>query len=228
MNIVITGCSKGIGLELCKLFCLDNNNTVVGISRTAVGNEIITDLGENSVFFPLQYDLECITNDFSESILKLIPDVDILINNAGFLVNKPIEQLSEADFDRMFNINVKAVFKTIQTLLLYFSKPSHIVNISSMGGFQGSAKFTGLSLYSSSKGALNTLTECLAEEFKDRQIRVNSLSLGAVNTEMLQNAFPGYIAPLQPIEMAAYIKNFAENSFHYLNGKIIPVSISTP
>lgn len=228
MNIVITGCSKGIGLELCKLFCFDNNNTVVGISRTAVGNEIITDLGENSVFFSLQYDLECITNDFSESILKLIPEVDILINNAGFLVNKPIEQLSEADFDRMFNINVKAVFKIIQALLPYFSKPSHIVNISSMGGFQGSAKFTGLSLYSSSKGALNTLTECLAEEFKDRQIRVNSLSLGAVNTEMLQNAFPGYIAPLQPIEMAAYIKNFAENSFHYLNGKIIPVSISTP
>lgn len=228
MNIVITGCSKGIGLELCKLFCLDNNNTVVGISRTAVGNEIITDLGENSVFFSLQYDLECITNDFSESIQKLIPEVDILINNAGFLVNKPIEQLSEADFDRMFNINVKAVFKTIQALLPCFSKPSHIVNISSMGGFQGSAKFTGLSLYSSSKGALNTLTECLAEEFKDRQIRVNSLSLGAVNTEMLQNAFPGYIAPLQPIEMAAYIKNFAENSFHYLNGKIIPVSISTP
>lgn len=228
MNIVITGCSKGIGLELCKLFCLDNNITVVGISRTAVGNEIITDLGENSVFFSLQFDLECITTDFSESILKLIPEVDILINNAGFLVNKPIEQLSEADFDKMFNINVKAVFKTIQVLLPYFSKPSHIVNISSMGGFQGSAKFPGLSLYSSSKGALNTLTECLAEELKDRQIRVNSLSLGAVNTEMLQNAFPGYIAPVQPIEMAAYIKHFAENSHYYLNGKIIPVSISTP
>ena len=97
-----------------------------------------------------------------------------------------------------------------------------------MGGFQGSAKFKGLSIYSAAKGALNILTECLAEEFNEVGIKVNSLALGSVNTEMLQQAFPGYKAMVQPQEMALYIKNFAETAHHYLNGKIIPVSLTTP
>ena len=155
-------------------------------------------------------------------------EVDILINNAGYLVNKPFEDLRDDDFDKMFNVNVKSVFKIIQQLLPLFSPNAHIVNISSMGGFQGSAKFSGLSLYSASKGALNTLTECLAEELKERNIKVNSLSLGAVNTEMLKEAFPSYHAAVEAIEMADFIKQFAENAHHYMNGKIIPISGSTP
>lgn len=228
MNIIVTGCSKGIGLELCKLFCKEKNNNVIGISRSGLSNELIGEFGDNSVFYSLQYDLEYINNDFQNLITSKFSKIDILINNAGFLVNNKIENLSEDDFDKMFNINVKSIFKTIQFLLPFFSIPSHIVNISSMGGYQGSAKFPGLSLYSASKGALNILTECMAEELKDKQIKINSLSLGAVNTEMLQNAFPGYSAPIQPFEMAAFIKNFAENSHYFMNGKIIPVSISTP
>lgn len=228
MNIIVTGCSKGIGLELCKLFCKENNNNVIGISRSGLSHEFISEFGDNSVFYSLQYDLEYINNDFQKLITSIFSKIDILINNAGFLVNNKIENLSEDDFDKMFNINVKSIFKTTQYLLPFFSKPSHIVNISSMGGYQGSAKFPGLSLYSASKGALNILTECMAEELKDKQIKINSLSLGAVNTEMLQTAFPGYSAPIQPFEMAAFIKNFAENSHYFMNGKIIPVSISTP
>ncbi|MFZ4741286.1 MAG: SDR family oxidoreductase [Bacteroidales bacterium] len=227
MNIIITGCSRGIGLELSKLFCKDNNNCVIGISRS-INTNIIKELGENSKFIPLKYDLSLIDNSFKGEIEKHIKTLDILINNAGYLVNKSFLDLREDDFDKMFSVNVKAVFKIIQQLFPLFSGNSHIVNISSMGGFQGSAKFNGLSLYSASKGALNTLTECLAEELKEKNIKINSLSLGAVNTEMLRDAFPDYQAPTNAKEIAIFIKQFAENAHHYMNGKIIPVSISTP
>jgi NAD(P)-dependent dehydrogenase (short-subunit alcohol dehydrogenase family) len=97
-----------------------------------------------------------------------------------------------------------------------------------MGGVQGSAKFAGLSAYSSSKAALCTLTECLAEELKLENISVNCLALGAVQTEMLSKAFPGYRAPLSASEMAEFIVQFARSGHYYFNGKILPVSSTTP
>jgi 3-oxoacyl-[acyl-carrier protein] reductase len=97
-----------------------------------------------------------------------------------------------------------------------------------MGGIQGSAKFPGLSAYSSSKGAVLTLTELLAEEFKETGPSFNALALGAVQTEMLEEAFPGYKAPVSAIEMAEYVMNFALNGQKLYNGKILQVSSSTP
>jgi NAD(P)-dependent dehydrogenase (short-subunit alcohol dehydrogenase family) len=83
-------------------------------------------------------------------------------------------------------------------------------------------------LYSASKGAVAVLTEAMAEEFKEKQIRVNCLAYGAVQTEMLAEAFPGYKAPLLPDDMAAFVSDFALNGHHFFNGKILPVSLSTP
>ena len=105
---------------------------------------------------------------------------------------------------------------------------SHIVNISSMGGFQGSVKFPGLSAYSTSKAALCSFTELFAEEYKDSGIKMICLCLGAVQTEMLEEAFPGFKAPHSPEEMASFIYTFATTQGDFMNGKIIPVSQSTP
>jgi NAD(P)-dependent dehydrogenase (short-subunit alcohol dehydrogenase family) len=120
----------------------------------------------------------------------------------------------------------------METVQYFISKMnathSHIVNISSMGGFQGSMKFAGLAAYSTSKAALCCFTELFAEEYKETNIRMNCLCLGAVQTEMLAEAFPGYNAPIQPKEMAKFIVDFAENASRFINGKIIPVSLSTP
>ena len=228
MNIIITGAGKGIGFETVIAFSKDPNNNIIAISRNIDLLKNIEIVGENTFLFPISYDLSNINFDLKVKIGILFNNIDILINNAGLLINKPFEDLTVNDFDQMFNINVKSVFKLINLLLPFFQPESHIVNISSMGGFQGSAKFKGLSLYSAAKGALNILTECLAEEFNEVGIKVNSLALGSVNTEMLQQAFPGYKAMVQPQEMALYIKNFAETAHHYLNGKIIPVSLTTP
>lgn len=234
MNIIVTGASKGIGKELVKLFAKENGNSIVAISRNQTLLEELKKECEgfsaDSTVFSFPFDLGSgdLKNELIPDIKEVMSSVDILVNNAGHLVNKPFENLTGEDFDQLFNINVKSAFKLVQALLSFFTSNSHIVNISSMGGYQGSLKFPGLSLYAASKGALAVLTECMAEEFKDREIKVNCLALGAVQTEMLVEAFPGYEAPLKPEQMAGFIKNFAITGHHVFNGKILPVSLSTP
>jgi len=112
--------------------------------------------------------------------------------------------------------------------LPYLPKGSHVVTISSMGGVQGTMKFAGLSAYSSSKGAVITLSELLSEEYKDRGIAFNVLALGSVQTEMLAEAFPGYQAPVSAAEMATYIFDFTLTGHKFYNGKVLPVSSTTP
>lgn len=234
MNIVITGVSKGIGYELVKRFCKDPANNVFGIARSTgkleeLNLEIKTEKG-NGKFFPFVFDLlsDGLNSTLIPEITHKLGKVDVLINNAGLLIVKPFEEFSDEDFDAIFGVNVKAVFRLVRELVPYFNTNAHIVNISSMGGFQGSSKFPGLSLYSASKGALAVLSECLAEEFKERLIKVNSLAIGAVQTEMLAEAFPGYEAPLNPVEMAVFMADFAINGHKFYNGKVLPVSLSTP
>ena len=155
--------------------------------------------------------------------------IDILINNAGLLIKLPFEQLSHHDIARTYQVNVIGVMETVQSAIPYLNTlGSHIVNISSMGGFQGSAKFPGLAAYSTSKAALCSFTELFVEEYKDTSIKMNCLCLGAAQTEMLEAAFPGYQAPLNADEMAEFIADFACNGNRWINGKILPVSLSTP
>ena len=234
MNIVITGASRGIGYALAKKFAESPDNRVFVFARNkeklnVLHNEI-NSTGNHVGFYTVDFDL--LNGDIKEDLYPVIKNklgsIDILINNAGLLVNKPLSQLSDEDFDLTFGVNVKGVFKLIRDLLPLFSESSHIVNISSMGGIQGSAKFSGLSLYSASKGAVSILTECLAEELKDRKISVNALAIGAVQTEMLTEAFPGYQAPLNAEEMADFILDFATTGNKFYNGKVLPVSSSTP
>jgi NAD(P)-dependent dehydrogenase (short-subunit alcohol dehydrogenase family) len=234
MNIIITGASKGIGFETAKVFALQPGHTIIAISRNVKLLESLRaeceNLSNSTEVFIIPCDLESenIHDDLIGRICAIVPNVDVLINNAGLMINKPFPEFTGSDFTRIFNINVKAVFILIQSLLPLFNKQSHIVNISSMGGYQGSAKFSGLSLYSASKGAVAILSECLAEEFREREIKVNCLALGAVQTEMFSEAFPGYEAPVKASEMAQYIRDFALNGHRFFNGKVLPVTLSTP
>ncbi|MDX2173309.1 MAG: SDR family oxidoreductase [Bacteroidota bacterium] len=232
MLVIVTGASKGIGFEIVKLFLNNPNYSIIAISRNIDSLTKLVNANNTTNLIPFKAD---ITNSKQHKkvvdlIKKIKLPVGILINNAGQIVNKPFEKISEKELESVYNTNVFGPFKLIQQLLPFFGKKakSHIVNISSMGGFQGSSKFAGLSAYSSSKSALSGLTECLAEEFKDKNIAVNCLAIGAVQTEMLNKAFPGYKAPLQPKQMATFIYDFAINGHNYFNGKILPVSLSTP
>jgi 3-oxoacyl-[acyl-carrier protein] reductase len=224
-NIIITGTSRGIGFELAHLFA-KNNFRVLALSR----NTAPLEQEQHPNITPLSIDISK-TADL-EKVKSYIEtnwtQVDLLINNAGMLLNKPFEDTTKEDFMKVYNVNVFGVAELIRMVLPHLKKGSHVVNISSMGGIQGSMKFAGLSAYSSSKGALITLTELLAEEYREHGIAFNVLALGAVQTEMLSEAFPDFKAPLQPSEMAAYLFDFATTGNRYYNGKVLQVSSTTP
>jgi 3-oxoacyl-[acyl-carrier protein] reductase len=230
MDIIVTGASRGIGRELVKILASEGHQVLACARSGKKLYELKAEVGETAQIIPLAIDLGA--SESYGSVVKTMKQHGlkpmVLINNAGYLVNKPFEELLANDFEQTFNINVKAVFLLVQALLPYMPKGAHIVNIGSMGGYQGSAKFPGLSLYSAAKGALAILTECLAEELNDKGIKANCLALGAAQTEMLAEAFPGYKAPLSAAEMAGFIADFSLNGSKYFNGKILPVSVSTP
>lgn len=223
-NIIVTGTGRGIGFELALKFA-DAGHNVLAISRTIpkalVEHTNITCL---SVDLSEENELEKIGN-FLSSTWKY---VDAIVHNAGTLVLKPFSETTTADFERVYKVNVFAIAALTRIALPHLKKGSHVVSISSMGGIQGSMKFAGLSAYSSSKGAVITLSELLAEEYKEQGIVFNVLALGSVQTEMLAEAFPGYQAPLTAVEMADYIFNFTLTGSQFYNGKVLQVSSSTP
>jgi 3-oxoacyl-[acyl-carrier protein] reductase len=236
LNIVIIGAGRGIGFQVAEqlssaghnLFCISRNTNALEILR----KESIK-VRAGSGFHVLTLDISTVAGnlfDLRTAVMDVFPRVDILLNNAGLLINKDFSEFLSDEALQIFNINFFSAAAAIKELLPLMGGEmvSHIVNIGSMGGFQGSDKFHGLSYYSASKAALACLSECLAAELRDKNIRVNCLALGAAQTEMLEEAFPGYRAPLSAAQMAGFISQFMITGHEYFNGKVLPVSVSTP
>ena len=235
MNIVVTGASRGIGLQIVKSLAVLQVNKIIGISRNYKELVNLKDWchkNSKTEFIPISYDFQQIT--FSEPKLSGIirqhfTSIEILINNAGTLINKAFEIISAEEINRIFTVNYFAPTLLIKNLLpLLKIGKAHVINISSMAGYQEARKFPGLSHYSASKAALASITECLAEEYKNDGIVFNALALGSVQTEMLSEAFPGLKASTSPEEMGAYIANFAIEGKNLYNGRIIQVNSTTP
>lgn len=223
-NVVITGTSRGIGYELALQFA-NAGHKVLALSRNTAQA-----LEEHENISCLSVDLADAQSvkALSDVIAKTWQHTDILVHNAGALLLKPFEEITAEDFEYIYKVNVFGVAALNRAVLPFMTKGSHVVTISSMGGVQGTVKFSGLAAYSSSKGAVITLSELLAEEYKEKGIAFNVLALGAVNTEMLQEAFPGYEAPLSALQMAEYVYNFALTGNTYYNGRVLQVSTTTP
>lgn len=233
MNIIITGASSGVGFEAALELIVSGKHKVIALARSQdkLGKllEIAQGLNPSAELYPIAFD---IVHDEYAGLLQFIASnfdnrVDVLINNAGVLVNKPFIKLDETDFVEMLQSNFLGHVRITQNLLPLMPDDAHIVNIGSMGGFQGSIKFPGLSAYSASKAALHTFTECLAAELEGR-VKVNCLALGSAQTEMLEKAFPGYESPVMAFEMGKYIADFALSGHRFFNGKVLPVALTTP
>ena len=226
-NIVVVGASRGIGKELVLNLAKNPNHTVFAIARFSNGISQYADMPNVHAF-----SMDLGSSDVKSQITSLfsaIENVDVLINNAGTLVNKPFLELTSANFQDSYQVNVIGVMETVQAFVpKMIENGGHIVNISSIGGFQGSVKFPGLTAYSTSKAAVVSFTEMFAEEYKDTKIKTNCLCLGSVQTEMLEEAFPGFKAPLSAEKMAEYIADFSLNAHQWMHGRIIPVSLTTP
>jgi NAD(P)-dependent dehydrogenase (short-subunit alcohol dehydrogenase family) len=234
MNIIITGASSGVGFEAVLELTLTNQHQVIALARSEDKLtrllEIAKGLNPDCTLYPVAFDI--VHDDYADLkqfiATRFNGQIDVLINNAGMLINKPFTQLDETDFVEMLQSNYLGHVRMIQAMLPLMAAGSHIVNIGSMGGYQGSAKFAGLSAYSASKAALHVLTECLAQELTEQNIKVNCLALGSAQTEMLEKAFPGYESPVMAFEMGKYIADFALTGHKFFNGKILPVALSTP
>ncbi len=222
-TFVVTGASRGIGYALVQ-HVANQGHTVYALSRS------IKTIKKTPKLFPIAIDIadEKALEEFANQLKGKRVVVDALVNNAGALLNQPFSETTKEDFEAVYRVNVFGLASLIRLLLPLIDPKGHVVNISSMGGIGGSSKFPGLAAYSSSKGAVNILTELLAEEYKESGPSFNSLALGAVQTEMLAQAFPGFQAPLSAKEMAQYIFKFAVEGHHFFNGKTLPVSSSTP
>lgn len=234
MNIIVTGASSGVGFEAVLELLLPGDHKVIALARSQDKlerlAEIAAGLNPDCILYPIAFDI--VHDDYADLqqfiATRFDNQIDILINNAGVLINKPFAELLETDFVEMLQSNFIGHVRMIQNLFHLMPAGSHIVNIGSMGGYQGSAKFPGLAAYSASKAALHNLTECLAMEFATQGIKVNCLALGSAQTEMLEKAFPGYESPVMAFEMGKYIADFALTGHKFFNGKILPVAVSTP
>ena len=222
-NIIITGAGRGIG-KATALLAASKGYSVIAISRNINTLRGIDNIQLYSVDLA---DKTAITS-FCDELIKSDVSIDVLINNAGKLENIPFSQSTFETFESVYKVNVFGLAELTRQLLPVINARGHVVNITSMGGVQGSSKFAGLAAYSSSKGAVITLTELLAEEFKETGPSFNALAFGAVQTEMLEEAFPSYIAPLSADQMGAYLLNFALTGHQFFNGKVLPVSSGTP
>lgn len=227
-TIVVTGASKGIGFETA-LNLIGQGHKVIAVARSEDKLDNLKRTADSNNIITLATDITKESGQHSlKDVISDLQEIDCLINNAGMVLNKSFVDTTDQEWNSVFEINLFAPIQLIKVLKPYFNSKSHIVNISSMGGFQGSDKYPGLAAYSTAKGALAILSESLSEEFSSDGISVNCLCLGAVQTEMLAKAFPGFNAPVQPKEMGDFIANFALNGHQFMNGKILPVSLNNP
>ncbi|ALM50111.1 short-chain dehydrogenase [Flavobacterium psychrophilum] len=226
-NVVITGGSTGIGLATAKAFI--NAGANVWITGRNAENLQKASEGINNP------KLKTIVSDTSNladiTILeKAIADsgskLDVLFLNAGIAVFAAIDQVTEADFDAQFNVNVKGHFFTLQKLLPHLADGASILFTSST---VATATNSGTSVYSATKGALNKIAQIAANELAERKIRVNIVSPGPVQTPGLENAIPeeakGHLAAAtalqrlgHPDEIAKTVLFLASESASFITG----------
>lgn len=227
-TILITGASRGIGYETA-LSLSSENHTVIATARSEDGLNDLANAAQAGKIIPVVADLTV-----EKDIRKLADAASSfgvlhgLINNAGALHKEAFMDTDIAVFQKLMDVNVMGIVRLVKALKPMMKKDSHIVNISSMSGYQGSLKFAGLSAYGAAKAAVVGLSEVLSAEFAEDGIAVNCLCLGAVQTEMFTNAFLGFEAPVSPQKMGSYIANFIISGHQFYNGKVLPVALNDP
>ena len=226
--VVVTGAGRGVGAATVKALLRITGTRVIAVSRELDALRATVEDGAALEFCPL--DLQ--TPDAASRLTAHVGGrrLHALINNAGLLHKADMGTHQRLALEGLFLTNAIVPLELAQALAhtLAGDPPGHMVHIGSMGGFQDSAKFPGLVAYSASKAALACMAQCLAEEFKDLGIRSNCLALGSVDTDMLRAAFPGICAAATPEDIGRFVAEFSLNGHKLFNGKVIPVSSSTP
>ena len=220
---LVTGASRGIGNDIVRALA-EAGHRVVAAARSAKAlDELTKAYPDQVVAAPAD-----LSTDSGCAAMARFGALDGVAHAAGLLINKPFQDLTDEDWQTMWDVNVMSAVRLARHLSPVLATGAHLVLIGSMGGVQGSSKYPGLSAYSATKGALSVLTECLATEWGARGVSVNCLALGAVQTDMLAQAFPGYQAPVSSVRMGAFIATFLTTAGDLHNGKILQVALHNP
>ena len=220
---IITGAGRGIGRATAQLFAREGARVVL-FSRTQAqveenaaaiereGGQAIAVVGDVSQEDDVQRLFEQASNTYGQ--------VDILVNCAGIVAVRPFVDMDATTWDAVIAVNLRGTFLCCREAFSLMIVQQHgvIINLSSLSGVKGVEKFAGLSAYNVSKAGVASLTEILAVEGKPYNIRVCTVSPGAVDTEMLRQAAPHLKAGMTPTDIAEILLFLADDSGRKLNG----------
>lgn len=234
---VVTGGTRGIGLSIVRKFLEQGATVVLFGSRAETADAAVQKLKSENSAYPVsglapQLDsYKSVAAAFTE-IHQKFGRIDILVNNAGISAREPITDYTESDFDKILNLNVKAVFNCSKAVVPYMQEQGSgcIINTSSMVATYGQASGCG---YPASKAAVNGLTKSLAQELGKFHIRVNAVAPGVTKTDMvaalpasmLQRVSAGIPLgrPAEPDEVANVFLFLASELASYVTGAIVAV-----
>lgn len=227
-TIIVTGASRGIGYETAR-YLSSENHTVIATARSEDKLKKLAKNSSKGTIITVSADLT-VPEDIKklQDTTKEFSNIDGIINNAGALHKGSFMETDIAVFKKLMDVNVYGIVRLVQAMKPKLNNGSHILNISSMSGYLGSLKFGGLTAYGTAKAAVTGLSEVLSAEFSAEGIAVNCLCIGAVQTEMFEEAFPEFEAPVSPNEMGKYIGDFMLTGHQFYNGKVLPVALNDP
>ena len=232
---IITGGTRGIGLETARLFKENKAEVIIFGSKEESVNKAIETLKNEGLqiqgYYPNLNDYNEITKVIEE-IHNQYGHIDVLVNNAGISANKKIEDTTSEDFESIMNLNVNAIFNMTKAVVPYMKKNSSgvILNTSSMVSIYGQPSGVG---YPASKFAVNGLTKSLARELAPSNIRVNAVAPGITKTDMVASLPKEMIEPLiktiplgrigEPRDIANAFLFLASDMASYITGEILSV-----
>ncbi len=232
---IITGGTRGIGLEIVRLFKENGAKVILFGSREETVNKALEYLKNDNLevdgYYPNLNDFDSVKKTVEEIIAKY-GRIDILVNNAGISANKKIEETSVSDFTSIMNLNVNAIFHMIKAVVPFMKENGGgvILNTSSMVSIYGQPSGVG---YPTSKFAVNGMTKSLARELAPFKIRVNAVAPGITNTDMVASLPKEMIEPLiktiplgrigEPRDIANAFLFLASDMASYVTGEILSV-----
>ena len=232
---IVTGGTRGIGLEIVRVFKSNHANVVLFGSKKETVEKAIAKLKgegkEHSGYFPNLNNYEEVLETITK-IKETYGKIDILVNNAGISANKKIEDTTLQEFEEIMNINVNAIFTMTKAVVPIMKEQQEgvILNTSSMVSFYGQSSGVG---YPTSKFAVNGLTKSLARELAPFQIRVNAVAPGVIQTDMVASLPKEQIDPIlqsiplkrigEPREVANVFLFLASNMASYVTGVVLSV-----
>jgi len=233
-TVLVTGSSRGIGKEIAILFAKNNYNVAINYFNNENSAENLCQQLQELHCNVIKVQADVSNREQVEIMVNKVynqfGDIDILVNNAGIAQQRLFTEISNSDWDKMFDVNVKGVFNCCQCVLpnMIQNKQGKIINISSVWGITGSSCEVH---YSASKAAVIGLTKALAKEVGLSNIQVNCVAPGVINTDMNSSLDSNTIQELKeqtplgvigsPIDIAEMVLFLASDKANFITGQII-------